>query len=112
VHPSRRTLTRRAGASAIVLRHLNATGQITPVTAGSDGQTKRDATFTIVNGLASRACYSFQTKTGLFLRHRDYRLRVDANTGDAAFRGDATFCARGTSSRSSAQDADVSSGYR
>jgi GH43 family beta-xylosidase len=128
VHPSRRTFTRRAGASAIVLtavaalvvvpgsaasadtiptgaqslesvnqpgryvRHLNSTGQITPVTAGSDAQTKRDATFTIVNGLASPACYSFQTKSGLFLRHRDYRLRVDANTGDATFRGDATFC--------------------
>jgi beta-xylosidase len=52
-----------------------------------------DATFTVVNGLASPACYSFQTKGGLFLRHRDWRLRVDANTGDATFRGDATFCA-------------------
>lgn len=60
------------------VRHLSSTGQITPVTAGSDSQTKRDATFTVVNGLASPACYSFQTKSGVFLRHRGYRLRVEA----------------------------------
>jgi GH43 family beta-xylosidase len=74
-------------------RHLNSLGQLEAVTAASTAQTKLDATFTVVNGLASPSCYSFQTKSGLFLRHRDYRLRVDANTGDATFRGDATFCA-------------------
>jgi hypothetical protein len=75
------------------VRHLNLLGQVDPVAAGSSAPTKLDATFTIVNGLASPACYSFQTKSGLFLRHRDWRLRVDGNTGDATFRGDATFCA-------------------
>jgi hypothetical protein len=75
------------------IRHLNALGQVEAVTAGSAAQTKLDATFTVVNGLASPACYSFQTRSGLFLRHRDLRLRVDANAGDATFRGDATFCA-------------------
>ena len=69
------------------VRHLNSLGQLDPVTSGSTAQTKLDATFTVVNGLASPACYSFQTKGGLFLRHRDWRLRVDANTGDATFRG-------------------------
>ncbi|MEH1122905.1 family 43 glycosylhydrolase [Micromonospora sp. CPCC 206061] len=74
-------------------RHLNSLGQLEAVTAASTAQVKLDATFTVVNGLASPSCYSFQTKGGLFLRHRDWRLRVDANTGDATFRGDATFCA-------------------
>ncbi len=75
------------------VRHLDGLGRIDPVTAASSAQTKADATFTVVNGLASPGCYSFQTKSGLFLRHRDYRLRIDANTGDATFRADATFCA-------------------
>ena len=75
------------------VRHLDSLGRIDPVTSGSSAQTKSDATFTVVNGLASPACYSFQAKNGMFLRHYDYRLRVDANTGDAVFRADATFCA-------------------
>ncbi|GAB3847715.1 AbfB domain-containing protein [Dactylosporangium cerinum] len=75
------------------VRHLDSLGRIDPVTTASTAQTKADATFTVVNGLASPGCYSFQTKSGLFLRHRDFRLRVDANTGDATFRADATFCA-------------------
>jgi hypothetical protein len=75
------------------VRHLDSLARLDPVTSSGAAQLKLDATFTVVNGLASPACYSFQTKGGLFLRHRDYRLRVDANTGDATFRGDATFCA-------------------
>jgi beta-xylosidase len=75
------------------VRHSNALGQLDPVTSSSTTQTKLDATFAVVNGLAAPGCYSFQTKTGLFLRHRDWRLRIDTNTGDATFRGDATFCA-------------------
>ncbi|MFC0527752.1 family 43 glycosylhydrolase [Phytohabitans kaempferiae] len=75
------------------VRHTGSLGQVDPVTSSSTAQVKREATFTVVNGLASPACYSFQTRDGLFLRHRDFRLRVDANTGDPTFRGDATFCA-------------------
>ncbi|MGJ6968462.1 family 43 glycosylhydrolase [Streptosporangium sp. G11] len=75
------------------VRHLNSLGRLDPVTSGSAAQTRLDATFTIVNGLASPACFSFQTRDGLFLRHRDWGLRGDANTGDTTFRADATFCA-------------------
>jgi hypothetical protein len=75
------------------VRHLNSLGQVDPVTASSTAQVKADATFTVVNGLAAPECYSFQAKDGLFLRHRDFRLRVDPNTGDPTFRADATFCA-------------------
>ncbi len=74
------------------VRHANYVGQIEQVTSASPAQTKLDATFTIVNGLASPACYSLQTKSGLFLRHRDWRVRAELNTGDPAFRADATFC--------------------
>ncbi len=75
------------------LRHQDSLGRLDPVAAGSGQQTKLDATFTVVNGLASPSCYSLQTRDGRFLRHRDWRLRVDANTGDPTFRADATFCA-------------------
>ncbi|WP_223167720.1 family 43 glycosylhydrolase [Nonomuraea sp. SYSU D8015] len=73
--------------------HLGALGRLDPVTSSSTPQVKQEATFTVVNGLASPACFSFQAQDGRFLRHRDWRLRVDANTGDPTFRADATFCA-------------------
>jgi hypothetical protein len=75
------------------LRHQDSLGRLDPVSAASPAQTKLDATFTVVNGLASPACYSFQTRSGQFLRHRDWRLRIDVNAGDPTFRADATFCA-------------------
>jgi GH43 family beta-xylosidase len=75
------------------VRHQDNVGRLDPVSATSPAQIKLDATFAIVNGLASPACYSFQAKNGQFLRHRDWRLRVDVNAGDPTFRADATFCA-------------------
>ncbi|NUT47178.1 MAG: family 43 glycosylhydrolase [Saccharothrix sp.] len=75
------------------IRHADYLGRLDPVTSGSSAQVKSDATFTVVNGLASPSCYSFQAANGQFLRHRDYRVRLEANTGDATFRADATFCA-------------------
>jgi|GEM_PF-2637511 len=74
------------------LRHQDQGVRLDPVGTSSPQQTRLDATFVIVNGLASPDCYSLQTRDGLFLRHRDWQLRVDTNTGDAAFRSDATFC--------------------
>jgi hypothetical protein len=74
------------------LRHADYLGRLDPVSSGSSSQTKSDATFTVVNGLASPSCYSFQAANGMFLRHRDMRVRLEANTGTPEFRGDATFC--------------------
>ncbi|WFE28704.1 family 43 glycosylhydrolase [Solwaraspora sp. WMMD791] len=74
------------------VRHLDQAVRLEPVTPSSPTQARLDATFTVVSGLAAPDCYSLQTRGGLFLRHRDWLLRVDANTGDAAFRRDATFC--------------------
>src|SRR3712207_1150660 len=56
------------------VRHQDSLGRLDPVSTASSQQTKLDATFTVVNGLASPSCYSFQTRTGMFLRHRDWRL--------------------------------------
>ncbi|WP_083751817.1 family 43 glycosylhydrolase [Saccharothrix sp. ALI-22-I] len=75
------------------VRHADYLGGLAAVTSGSSAQIKSDATFTVVSGLASPSCYSFQAANGMFLRHRDYRVRLEANTGAATFRGDATFCA-------------------
>ncbi|WP_158842352.1 family 43 glycosylhydrolase [Saccharothrix deserti] len=75
------------------VRHADYLGGLAAVTSGSSAQTKSDATFTVVSGLASPSCYSFQAANGMFLRHRDYRVLLEANTGTPTFRGDATFCA-------------------
>ncbi|MGM1060388.1 family 43 glycosylhydrolase [Saccharothrix sp. Mg75] len=75
------------------VRHVDFLGRLDPVTAGSTARVKSDATFTAVNGLASPSCSSFQAANGMFLRHRDWRVRLEPNTGDARFREDATFCA-------------------
>ncbi|MGW4111021.1 family 43 glycosylhydrolase [Actinosynnema sp. NPDC004786] len=75
------------------VRHLDYLGRVDAVTSGSPAQVKQDATVTVVPGLASPSCSSFQAANGMFLRHRDWRLRLEANTGTAQFREDATFCA-------------------
>ncbi|RAS67167.1 alpha-L-arabinofuranosidase B-like protein [Lentzea atacamensis] len=73
-------------------RFVTAAGRIDPVTSGSTAAAKRDATFTVLPGLASPSCHSFQVG-GMFLRHYGFRLRLDVNAGTPAFRQDATFCA-------------------
>ncbi|MGP3982397.1 family 43 glycosylhydrolase [Streptomyces sp. KR80] len=75
------------------VRTLDGLGRVDPVTSGSSAQTKRDATVTVVSGLASPSCYSFQVAGATYLRHRDWRLRAETNDGSATFRQDATFCA-------------------
>ncbi|GAB3171062.1 hypothetical protein GCM10027059_38710 [Myceligenerans halotolerans] len=75
------------------VRHQDWLGRIDPVTSSSTSLTKQDATFTVVPGLASTSCYSFQAVNGQFLRHRDYRVQLETNDGSATFRADATFCA-------------------
>ena len=62
--------------------------------ASSDSQTRQQATFEVVAGLADAACFSFRLPDGRYLRHSSWRLRVFANDGSALFRGDATFCPR------------------
>ncbi len=56
---------------------------------------KADATWKIVPGLANSNCYAFESRNhpGEFLRHRDFRVRRDADDNSALFRADATWCA-------------------
>jgi hypothetical protein len=47
-----------------------------------------------VPGLADPKGYSVVDANGRYLRHRDFRIRFDANDGTALFRQDATFHAK------------------
>ncbi|GIF14163.1 AbfB domain-containing protein [Actinoplanes teichomyceticus] len=50
---------------------------------------------TVVGGLADDSCFSFRNEDGEYLRHYDYRLRVDPPEDEDLFRQDATFCPDG-----------------
>ncbi|WP_158647319.1 family 43 glycosylhydrolase [Actinoplanes sp. ATCC 53533] len=77
------------------LRHGDYLGGIAAVTAASSPQAKADATFTVTPGLAGgTGCVSLQAANGMWLRHRDYRIRLETNTGTPLFLADATFCVR------------------
>ncbi|WBB52515.1 family 43 glycosylhydrolase [Verrucosispora sp. WMMD573] len=77
------------------LRHADYLGGIAAVSASSSAQAKSDATVTVTPGLAGGAgCVSFQAANGMWLRHRDYRIRLEANAGTGTFLADATFCVR------------------
>jgi hypothetical protein len=81
--------------SGFYLRHADYLGSIAAVSAGSSAQALSDATFTVTPGLAGGAgCVSFQAANGMWLRHRDYRIRLETNAGTAVFLADATFCVR------------------
>jgi hypothetical protein len=94
------------------MRHRNFLGYTDPVDASSTIQTKQDATFTVVPGLADANCYSFRTASGLYLRHSAFRVRVAANDGTATFAKDATFNAHpGTAASSVALESYNFPGY-
>ncbi|MFE7566560.1 AbfB domain-containing protein [Streptomyces sp. NPDC057539] len=76
------------------LRHYEQLAYTAVVDGGSDGLLKNDATWKVVTGLANINCYSFESRNypGEYLRHRDFRVRRDADDGSALFKADATFC--------------------
>jgi hypothetical protein len=76
------------------IRHQDFLGFLHEVSASSDAQTRQDATFTIVQGLAAPNGYSLRAANGQYLRHFDYRVRLAADDGTAGFKADATFYAR------------------
>ncbi|MEH1031378.1 family 43 glycosylhydrolase [Micromonospora profundi] len=77
------------------LRHADYLGSIAAVTSSSSTQARSDATVTVTPGLAGgTGCVSFQAANGMWLRHRDYRIRLETNSGTATFLADATFCVR------------------
>ena len=78
------------------LRHLNSLAYTEIVTAASPALLKNDATYTIRAGLASAACYSFESVNfpGQYLRHQNSRVRNSVNDGSALMHADATWCPR------------------
>ncbi|MBE1491672.1 family 43 glycosylhydrolase [Plantactinospora soyae] len=86
------------------LRHSDYLGRVDPITSGSGTVAKQDATFTVTPGLAGGAgCVSFQAADGRWLRHLDFRLRLDLNAGTTGSLADATFCVRDGSVAGSAR---------
>ncbi|OON81460.1 hydrolase [Streptomyces tsukubensis] len=83
------------GNTAKYLRHSDALAYTAVVESGSSALLKNDATWKIVAGLGNSSCYSFESRNypGEYLRHRDFRVRRDANDGSALFKADATWCA-------------------
>ncbi|MFF0079237.1 alpha-L-arabinofuranosidase B [Streptomyces canus] len=77
--------------------HRNAadsTVGISAVNSSSPTADKADATWVVRTGLANTSCLSFESvgKPGQFLRHSNYRLRVNVDDGGSSFAKDATFC--------------------
>ncbi|MEV4416420.1 AbfB domain-containing protein, partial [Catellatospora sp. NPDC049609] len=90
---NRRSLRAAALPDRYVRQH-SGLASLADVTAGSAGEVRQAATFTVVAGLADASCFSFAGADGNYLRHRDYRIRHERHDGSQLFRADATFCIR------------------
>ena len=89
-----RTVT--PGVTNRYLRHAASLGVTEVVDASSSELLKKDSSWKVVNGLADSSCLSFESvnQPGQFLRHQNFRLRIDPSDGSALFQADATFCPR------------------
>src|SRR5262245_48881335 len=67
---------------------------LAPVTTGSSGTDKQDATFVETAGLANPSCVWFESidRPGSYLRHQNFQLHLQPNDGSPLFAQDATFC--------------------
>ncbi|MGW9406888.1 AbfB domain-containing protein [Streptomyces diastaticus] len=77
------------------LRHEDGLAWTAPVTEESGATLKADATYKVVPGLGDETCYSLESRNhpGEYLRHRESRVRRDADDGTRLFEADATWCA-------------------
>jgi hypothetical protein len=85
----RLSLQSRQSAGQYV-RHRNFLGELTTIASDLDRQ---DATFVARTGLADPYGVSFEASNypGYFLRHQDFRLKLQPRDGSALFNADATF---------------------
>jgi hypothetical protein len=78
------------------LRHNSADSNavIAAVSSSSSSTDKAAATWIVRPGLGDASCVSFESadKPGQYLRHYDFRLRVESIDSSALSRLDATFC--------------------
>ncbi|MDQ0956567.1 hypothetical protein QFZ66_000445 [Streptomyces sp. B4I13] len=67
---------------------------ISSINSASSATDKADATWIVRAGLANTSCLSFESadKPGQFLRHFNYQLNLNFDSGSSAFAQDATFC--------------------
>jgi Alpha-L-arabinofuranosidase B (ABFB) domain len=83
-----------ANARGTFVSASGASTRLATVDANSDATARRSATFEAVPGLADTRCFSFRAVNGRYLRHADWRLRLNGDDGTVLFRRDATFCPR------------------
>ncbi|KAF7324726.1 Alpha-L-arabinofuranosidase B [Mycena kentingensis (nom. inval.)] len=85
-----------SGLTNRYLRHQDSLAITSEASSSSDATTRNDATFTARAGLADPSCYSFESVNfpGQYLRHANFRLRIDASDNSELFTRDATFCAQ------------------
>ena len=89
-------------AGTELLRHFNSLAQVDPVTPENQANPtfEQDIRWRLVKGLATgpdnSGCFSLESTNfpGQFLRHADFRVRMDPNDGSELFAADATWCAR------------------
>lgn len=76
------------------LAHNGSDTGLQVVSSSSADALKKQASWTVRQGLGNRECYSFESKDtpGTFLRHSQFQLYANANDGGKQFREDATFC--------------------
>ncbi len=91
------------------LRHQDSLARTDVVTSGSAPLLKADATFYIRPGLADSSCYSFEARNiaGRYLRHADFRVRLNPSENTDLYRRDATFCAQPGSTPGSVRLASI-----
>lgn len=82
------------GAPGRFVSRVGDRGVLVRIGTESGGESRRAATFEVVEGLADRNCVSLRSRDGRYLRHLEWRLRLSAGNGTVLFREDATFCPR------------------
>ncbi|MFD2767450.1 sigma-70 family RNA polymerase sigma factor [Micromonospora eburnea] len=82
------------GRRGLFVTTVDGLGVLLPVGPASNADARRQATFSVLAGLADPACFSFRARDGRYLRHSSWRVRLSPADGTRLFRGDATFCAR------------------
>ncbi|WP_244871620.1 sigma-70 family RNA polymerase sigma factor [Catellatospora sp. TT07R-123] len=83
-----------AGARGTYLTYAGMYAALGAVDGSSSEQVRRQATFTVVRGLADANCVTLRAADGRYLRHYELRLRLSPEDTTALFREDATFCPR------------------
>jgi len=76
------------------IRHAHSLGEVTKVASMLD---RADATFMVRPGLKEQrnsVSYESVNYPGYYLRHKDFRIRIDRNDGTDLFKSDATFFRR------------------